>query len=240
MTEQTPEQVYQQLGSLIAEMPDLAMGPITLEMNKWLGRVAPLVEAASGRESLIPLRLAAEGLNGSTREFNAQKIPVIVCEALARAEIKAPASARGVFVAAGDTLDALKAVARAMSEAKTDVLMVDPYADHSITDFAILAPENVPVRLLAKTGQDKFLKPVVRRWPQQMETLRPFTVRLAPAKDLHDRLVLVDNKTVWMIGQSFNRLAARSPTALVKLPTEIAAEKIVAYEDMWSLATPVS
>jgi hypothetical protein len=64
MTEQTPEQVYQQLGSLIAEMPDLASGPITLEMNKWLGRVAPLVEAASGRESLIPLRLAAEGLHG--------------------------------------------------------------------------------------------------------------------------------------------------------------------------------
>lgn len=118
--------------------------------------------------------------------------------------------------------------------------MVDPYADHSITDFAILAPENVSVRLLAKTEQDKFLRPVVRRWPQQMETLRPFTVRLAPSKDLHDRLVLVDDKTVRMIGQSFNRLTARSPTALVKLPTEIAAEKIIAYEDMWRSATPVS
>jgi hypothetical protein len=41
----TPEALYPQLGSLIAEMPDLAHGPITPAMNQWLGRAVALVEA---------------------------------------------------------------------------------------------------------------------------------------------------------------------------------------------------
>ena len=34
----TPEEAYFQLGNLVAELPDLATGPITPEMKAWLRR----------------------------------------------------------------------------------------------------------------------------------------------------------------------------------------------------------
>ena len=58
----TPEQLYLQLGSLVAEMPDLASGPITPEMNQWLGRAAALVEATGDTFGKVALTNAAQFL----------------------------------------------------------------------------------------------------------------------------------------------------------------------------------
>jgi hypothetical protein len=51
----SPEALYLQLGNLVAEMPDLANGPITPEMNRWLGRAAALVELAPCKAKQISL-----------------------------------------------------------------------------------------------------------------------------------------------------------------------------------------
>ena len=58
----TPEQLYLQLGSSVAEMPDLASGPITPEMNSWLGRAAALVEATGDTFGKVALTNAAHFL----------------------------------------------------------------------------------------------------------------------------------------------------------------------------------
>ena len=238
----TPEALYLQLGSLVAEMPDLANGPITPEMNRWLGRATTLAEmvlsAAGDMADVAILRVAANGLGGAARDFNAQTITAIIHRALARAELNAPATSQGVFIAAGSTFDAFAAVGKALGEAKTDVLMVDPYADEKVlTDYAVLAPDTVSLRLL--TGKETYkstLKPAAERWLQQFGLARPLEVRLVPAKTLHDRLILVDGKTAWTLGQSFNKLAERAHTSLVRLPPEAGAEKIAAYEAMWVAA----
>jgi hypothetical protein len=237
----TPEALYLQLGSLVAEMPDLAHGPITPEMNRWLGRAALLVQLARcDTGSVVALRVASQNLNGSLRQGNAQTIAVIVNQALAKAELLAPAASQGSFIAAGNTFDAFAMVGKALSEAKADVLMVDPYADATaLTDYAMLAPETVSVRLLARADRKSLLKPAADRWVQQFKD-RPLTVRLAPAKTLHDRLILVDGKTAWVLGQSFNKLAERAHTSLVRMPPEAASEKIEAYEAMWASAEPLS
>ena len=39
----TPEMLYFQLGSLAAETPELATGPITREQKEWIERAAALV-----------------------------------------------------------------------------------------------------------------------------------------------------------------------------------------------------
>ena len=54
----TPEQLYLQLGSLVTEMPDLGSGPITREMNQWLGRAAALVEATGDIPGMSPATAA--------------------------------------------------------------------------------------------------------------------------------------------------------------------------------------
>jgi hypothetical protein len=236
----TPEALYLQLGSLVAEMPELAHGPITPEMNQWLGRAVALVDAMGG--DTVALKTAVQFLAApAVRELNAQNIAATLYAALAKAELKAPAAVQGTFIAAGHTFHAFIAVSRVLGTAKTDVLMVDPYADEkALTDFAVLAPDQVSVRLLADQAAYKTsLKPAAEHWVKQFGSARPLSVRLAAPKTLHDRLILVDRTTAWMLGQSFKDLVARSHTSLVRINPEAGALKIAAYEQMWSAAAPL-
>ena len=236
----TPEALYLQLGGLVAEMPDLANGPITPDMNRWLGRAITLVEA-TGNDTAA-LKTAVQFLAiPSMREFNAQAIAATVFAALAKAELKAPAAVQGTFIVAGHVFDAFAAVSRVLGTAKADVLMVDPYADEKVlTDHAVLAPEQVNVRLLTdQASYKKTLKPAAEHWAQQFGSTRPLSVRLAAPRTLHDRAILVDRSTAWTLGQSFKDLVTRSHTTLVRLDAEPGTLKIAAYEQMWSAAAPL-
>jgi hypothetical protein len=236
----TPEVLYLQLGSLVAEMPDLANGPITPDLNRWLGRAITLVEATG--DETATLKTAVQFLAiPSMRQFNAQAIAANVFAALAKAELKAPAAVQGTFIVAGHVFDAFAAVSRVLGTAKADVLMVDPYADEKVlTDYAVLAPEQVNVRLLTdQASYKKTLKPATGHWAQQFGSTRPLSVRLAAPRTLHDRAILVDRSTAWTLGQSFKDLVTRSHTTLVRLDPEPYTLKIAAYEQMWSAAPPL-
>ena len=70
--------------------------------------------------------------------------------ALAVAEMRAPVSAQGAFIAAGNSFDAFAAVGKVLATATGDILIIDPYLDEkALTDFAPLAHEGVSIRLLA-------------------------------------------------------------------------------------------
>lgn len=236
-----PEALYLQLRRLVASMPNLAEGAITSEMSQWLGRAAVLVEAAGDRADTAQLRTAADYLNGPIRDLNAGTIVSVVHRALARAEARAPASAQGAFIAAGDTLNAFAAVAKVLARAKADVLMVDAYADQIIiTDFAVTAPEGVSVRILGanKEARKQAMRPAVERWRQQFAG-RSLAVRVAAQAALHDRLILVDGTEAWSAHQSFNGMAQSSHTSIEKSDSDLAAMKIQAYEAIWADAQPV-
>ena len=230
----TPEELYLRLQALVSQMPDLAHGPITPEMQQWMGRAAVLVELTGDIVNTVGLKVSSQHLNTAIRERNAQTIAAIVHEALAKAELKAPAGVQGAFIAAGHTLDAYAAVGKVLGTAKSDVLMVDPYADEkAIMEYALLAPDNVSVRLMADAAPNKHkktLKPAAEKWVQQFGQARPLEVRLAAADTLHDRLIVIDGTDVWALGQSFNALATRSHTSLPKMDPQSGALKIAAYE----------
>jgi hypothetical protein len=191
-----PESLYVQLGRLVETMPDLARGPISAETNQWLGRAAALVEASGDVADFATLKVAAQNLGTVLRETNAQTIVAIVHRALARAELKAPAAAQGAFIAVGESFAALAAVSKILATARQSVLIVDPYADaKALTDFAVLVPENVFVRVLSDAGTVKpSLKPAAESYVKQYGATRPLEIRLAPARSLHDRLIIVDGR----------------------------------------------
>ena len=239
----TPEELYLQLGRLVEEMPDLTTGPITPDINRWLGRACALVERGGDLATTLTIKNACQFLSeAANRNRNAQTITSIVHAAFAAAELEAPARVQGAFIVAGHTLDAYGAVGRVLGAATTNVLLVDPYADHKIvTDYAVGAPDGVTIRVLTDAADHKkTLKPAVERWAQQFGQSRaPLEVRLAPAKTLHDRLIIVDETNAWSLGQSFNKLAERSPTSIVRADPETAALKIEAYLRMWQAAAPL-
>ncbi len=237
----TPEALYLQLGQLIAEMPDLANGPITADVNRWWGRAAALLGATNDIHGEITVRNAAQYLGSANRELNAQIIAACVHQAFAKAELAAPAAVQGAFILAGHRFDVFAAVGKVLSTAKSDVLMIDPYADAKVlTDYALLAPEQVSVRVLADQAfPQPSLEPAARHWASQFGPTRPLSVRMAAARTLHDRALLVDHTTAWTLGQTFKDLVARAHTALTRLEAEPGALKIAAYEQMWAAATPL-
>ena len=161
---------------------------------------------------IVAFRVASQKLQGVTRDMNAGTILAIAHQALARAGLHAPAELQGTFIAAGHSLDAFAAVGKALGMATTDVFIVDPYADAKLlTDYAVQAPDNVSVRVLAGPTYRTSLKPAAERWPQQMK--QPLDVRLGAPRSLHDRLILIDGKTAFVLGQSFKDLATRAHTS---------------------------
>jgi hypothetical protein len=238
----TPEELYLQLGALMAEMPDLTNGPVTLDMHRWMGRACALIEQSG--ELTYSLTDACQTLASfeSSRPSKVQLIVATVCHALAKAELKAPARVQGAFIAAGNTLDAYAAVGRVLGMAKANVLLVDPYADvKTVTEYAVLAPDTVAVRILADRADHKStLKPAAEKWAQQFGSTRaPLEVRLAPPKALHDRLLVVDQAVPWMLGQSLKDLVTRSPTTIARVDGDAGARKIAYYMATWQAATPL-
>jgi hypothetical protein len=192
----TPEAIYRQLGSLVAELPDLLEVPVKPATHVWLGRVGALVEAMGDGGKIAAFQVAVRSLHGILQEESAAQIIAAIYQTLGKAEFLAPLSAKGAFIAAGHTFDAFAAVGKAMSEAKQDVFLLDKYADSvALTDYAILASEKVSIRLLAKNGRKDLLKPAMDHWRSQFGGDRPLQVRLAPEHALHDRAIFVDKKS---------------------------------------------
>jgi hypothetical protein len=238
----SPEAYYVQLGRLIAETPEMEIsGPFPAETMMWLGRTYALLSRKSARTALdfrAAMDLAVSRTDWLLREQYVESMRSILYRALAMAELEAPTGVQGAFIAAGNAFDALTAITRVLGPASTSVLIVDPYMDEkTLTDFVPLANEGVQIRLLSDARTVKpSLKPAVSRWQSQYGPIRPLEARLAPSATLHDRLMIIDDDTVWVLTQSLNAFANRAPASIVRVDQETAALKVAAYSNIWSAA----
>jgi hypothetical protein len=77
-------------------------------------------------------------------------------------------------------------VGNILKTAQTDILFVDAYADETVLfDYAVLAPENVTVRVLAEAYYKQSLEPPPGDGDSSSGS--HLLVRIAPDKALHDR-----------------------------------------------------
>ncbi len=232
------EELYARLGQLVQEMPrwDLSL---TSDDQQWLGRATALVDACGTSFDILAFKAAVQGLYTGAPLYraNTQKITAILYFELARAELNAPVSAKGTFIPVGSPHVAIAAVCNVVAKATIGVLFVDPYADSNlVNEFAAQVPEGVEIRILAdQEGVKPGLKPTLDRWNKQYPR-RKLQARLSAPKQLHDRMIIVDDGSVFAIGQSFNALATRSPTSIVRTDDELAAMKVLAYKDIWERA----
>ncbi|MPZ35770.1 MAG: phosphatidylserine/phosphatidylglycerophosphate/cardiolipin synthase family protein [Rhodospirillales bacterium] len=188
------------------------------------------------------IKIASGGVGGvdALHLQNVQHVLVIVHRAFARAELAAPAAIQGAFIPVGGTFTAFSALTKIFETATSSILIVDPHADGNLlSEYALSAPENVTVMVLADQATHKpGLKPAAQHWVNQYGQSRPLQIRLAPERTLHDREIIVDDRDVWSLGQSFNALAKRSSTSLGCVDADTAKLKISAYGQMWASATP--
>jgi hypothetical protein len=238
---QSPEALYQQIGSLLASVPDLtdfdANWNLPDATMAWLGRASALIHAADPLDiKSIKFDVAAENLVKTLNPSSqARQIILILNMVLAKLEAQVPAASRGAFVSAGDEFDAIAALASILSEGKADVLIVDPYMDErALMDFGVLVREGVQLRLLSDEATHKpGLKPAADRWIAQYAHTRPLAIRIAPARSLHDRLIVVDSTVTWILTQSLKDFAKRSHAVIQRGDPELAKMKIEAFSALW-------
>lgn len=243
------ETLYIRIGRLIEVMPNLTDANLSSEIHKWLGDAYALVEASGDFMAPIELKTATDtfilhaghsGVSTSQTQAAVRKIQSILYRALSVAELSAPAAIQGSFIPAGGAFDAMAVISKVLNKARSDILIVDPYLDEKVlSDFAIATQENITIRLLADQNDHKAsLKPAFQRWIAQYGNKRPLELRFAPHRMVHDRLIITDSLEVWVLTQSLNAFAARSPASVVLFPDP--AVKIAAYNDMWQSATAVT
>jgi hypothetical protein len=245
MTQTDWQRIYTELGGLISQEPEELQNtwrpsPPTL---LWLGRVQAVIESTGYTDAVAEVRTAMTHIRDRTlHQHGIGNLRAVMYRVLALAEYKSPSAMAGAFIPVGQPFDAFAAIGRLMSTATRNVLIVDPYMDEkALTDFAVLAPEGVLVRLLADEHSKKAgLLPAVQRWATQHGPKRPLQARLAPARLLHDRLVATDDKDAWALTQSLNAFAQRSPATILKADPETAALKIAAFNDIWNNALPIT
>ena len=213
MEKPTPEMLYHQLGRARNEMPAWSMLGRP-EASKWTGRVLAVVEAANCTIELVNLRIYFEG---AARQGSSEKIGLLIAQTidtvLAKLELKLPADMQGAFIPAGGVFDGYQACSKALGIAQKHAMLVDPYTDDTlISAFVALAPETVPVYVLtdAQTAKPS-LKPAAERWIAQHGAKRPLEVRQAPAKSLHDRLIITDGSAAWGRGPVVQRPGKAGP-----------------------------
>lgn len=241
-----PDRLYYDLGYLIAEMPDMGTHQWkTPEGQRWLGRASALLEQSGNLMDATTFNTATERLSANPlvpgHPEAVQRMTAVLHRALARAELQASPATHGAFIPVGEAFSAFAALSKILSTARRTVMFVDPYADANLlTDFAVLVPEGISTLILADlSGRKAALPPAVRHWVQQYGSVRPLEARLAPDRSLHDRLIIVDEQESWSLGQSFNALAARAPTSLLRADTETAQLKVQAHLEIWRASTPI-
>jgi len=105
--------------------------------HKWIGKLDALLAAGDDVANLAELRTNAIIIQAHTRmeaSRAAQGITGVLYRALAAAELRAPVSAKGSFILAGNAFDAMAAIGKVLEAAKRDVLIVDPYMDEKAFD----------------------------------------------------------------------------------------------------------
>lgn len=238
-----PDRIFYELGHLLNEMPDMNTEAWqTPEGQRWFGRVAILIREMGELPDYVSFNMAVENLH-SIRDYprHVQEITAILNRTLAQAELRATPAARAAFIPVGEVFAAFATVSRIVAEARSCVMFVDPFADANLlTEFAVLVPEGVAIRILADAAGGKpALPPAITRWVDQYGETRPLEARLAQPRTLHDRLIIIDDQVSWAVGQSFNSLATRAPTSIIRTDAETARLKIDAHRQIWNAATPV-
>ena len=159
---------------------------------------------------------------------------------LGRVELHASPTTTSAYMAVGKGFDALAAISRVFREAKRLLVVVDPYVDETFfTDFAVLADPGIKIRVMGQSVNGNAFALAAKKWREQHKSDRIVEGRIAPPKSLHDRLIFVDDDSVYHLSQSFNQLAARSPATLYALDAELLKLKRDHYDDLWQAGTPV-
>jgi hypothetical protein len=210
-------------------VPDFRLFSITSRRRfEWLGKTHALLQRWKQDEA--DMFKLTSGFLGTeiTREGNLVQLVGILHRALADLQLKTSSKPDQVF-GPGAVYDFFKALKDVLSTATQTVMVVDPYLDDQVFDTYISGiAASVDVKLLTTKTGDLF-KPALDRYQLQ----HPQSVKARKTKAIHDRVVMIDGRSCWVLGQSINNAAKSKPTYIAPLSVDTAGDKIRIYQGIW-------
>ena len=119
------------------------------------------------------------------------------------------------IIPAGTEFDSQRQVSRLVESAKSEIVIIDPYADATILDVLSGKGAGVTVRLVCKDRG----KPTVSEIAKFNRQYKGLTVSYSD--DFHDRFVIIDNAELHNFGSSVNSLGRRVSTYSTRDAKEI-------------------
>jgi hypothetical protein len=224
-----------ELRALAADAPDFATySPSSRLHLEWLGKAYALILRWNKNEA-ISFKTTANFLAiDLTRDMNVGKLLGTLHCAIADIEIQVPELPPQAF-GPGAVYDFHKALLDLLASATSELLIVDPYLDEQIFDAYIsTVPPQVVVRLLTLKYAAS-LSPAVQKFISQ----KKMTVEVRSTREIHDRVIFIDGRSCWVLGQSINVAAKTKPTYLAPLAADTSQLKKAEYERIWTVATSI-
>jgi hypothetical protein len=225
-----PRDILVEVEDLLRTMPALEFGWHDDDAIDWLGRARAILDLPQlnvSIESKVAIQQACSSMTKNSWEGKTLlRILLSQVRHKIRMQTVGPLS---VAVDKGMIFDYFDALKKILQEARTDVLIVDPYLDSDFVGryFPYIA-ETAHIRLLASKHVNALL-PAVKLYGQQHQ--RKADVR--KANSLHDRYVFIDGKRGFQSGASFHQGGFKSPTTLTEITDTLIAVKAI-YEDAWN------
>ena len=202
--------------------------------RQWLSRAGALLK------KIDPVGYGTKfdtGMNalGSSRLWGINHIKGQVMDAIEALRLDLELEGRvdiGNVYAAGEVYRLFSDLKDIIGAASEEILLVDPYFNGAAFDD-----------YLSTIGPGKTIKILTERYAKDVQTYAVkhaqqygTNLEIRRSKELHDRLVIVDNSDCWVVGGSIKDAAAKSPTYLLPLQTELAKAKRSIYSGVWDRA----
>ena len=119
------------------------------------------------------------------------------------------------IIPANTEFDSIRQVSRLVESAKSEIVVIDPYADATILDVLSGKKAGVTVRLVCK-DRGKPTPSEIAKFNRQYKGLT-----VSHSDDFHDRFVIIDNVELHNLGSSINCLGRRLTTYTTRDAKEI-------------------
>jgi hypothetical protein len=234
-----PKVLLAELRTLADTMPDFgAFKAWSREHHEWTAKTAALIHLWDQTEGERVTKGIREDLGSTFSSYHNMAISRMV-SALHRAiktlELSGVAQQGGLMFGPGAVYDFFKALNDLLSSATKNVFVIDPYLDDEVFDtYLVSTSKSIQVRLLTKHKASN-LKAALNKFIAQTG----MTIEIRESATIHDRVIFVDERSCWVLGQSIKDAAKTKPTYLAPLDHDTVLLKLSVYEDIWKSAIPI-
>ena len=222
------------LVDLYENKPDFGNGPIKAMSKErlWLSSVGALFKAIGFQHE--SKHSSNMGFLGRYRVWAIDNILGQIGDAIEELKIELELDGRSEIGSAYEPGDVyrfyadLKAI---ISLAQAEIIIIDPYFNGDAFDnYLSTVPNQISIKILANRYSED-IRNYMSKHIQQFQS----KIEVRQSKELHDRLLIIDNTDCWVVGQSIKD-AARKSTYLIPLASSSADAKKSIYAGIWERA----